>query len=116
MLANLSIINHAHNCRDSKCRVKGCHKKKRLLDHCMQCHNPSCVMCEALKNAASVHVEGCDVVKCKFPFCKNLKKINSQKHVKENDSQSQVKKKDSHHQVTEVESQFNLKEKTISCK
>ena len=77
----LSSLTHARSCKDPKhkCRTKGCHKSKRLLDHHKQCRKSECQQCAGLRKAAVLHTGGCELVACKFPFCKNIKHNKSKR-------------------------------------
>ena len=72
---------HALACKNSACRVKGCNRSKKLLNHSRQCSLPravwrqKCGQCCKVISAARLHALHCrELLGCKeFPFCRRIK-------------------------------------------
>ena len=67
----LTIVSHALECRIPGCRVKKCHKTKRLLDHNRQCKRDPCTKCASLIKVHKYHATQCPKDSgCEHKFCK----------------------------------------------
>ena len=66
----LNIVSHALECRNPGCRVKKCHKTKRLLDHYKHCKKDPCIKCASLIKMRKYSAKQCpenSVCEHKFP-------------------------------------------------
>ena len=75
-IEEMSVLEHAAQCKDNKCREKGCHKTKRVINHSKQCKRKAdagCPRCKKLIKSAISHANLCTTVKCPVPYCANIK-------------------------------------------
>ena len=66
----------ASQCRNHKCREKGCYKTKRVIHHNQQWkRNPpgGCPKCQHLYNYSNSHAKLYSMVKFSVPFCASIR-------------------------------------------
>ena len=71
-----SVLEHTAQCKDNKCREKGCNKTKREINHNKQCKrksNGECPRCKKLFENVNSHANLCSKGKCSVPFCANIR-------------------------------------------
>ena len=59
---------------DSKCGVAECPQARRLFLHHKHCKaRAECQLCCRLRQLAAPHAADCQLLRCKFPFCKSIR-------------------------------------------
>ena len=74
VLTSLERLEHSSECREPRCRVRGCHATKRKVQHARQCRGgQGCGVCQHLLSLARLHASHCTKPKCQVTFCSKAK-------------------------------------------
>ena len=65
----LTAMRHALECKNPGCRVKNCHKTKRLLNHSRQCKTILCARCRIVHKYRDTQFPTNWIYKQKIPKC-----------------------------------------------
>src|SRR5713101_4201909 len=77
----VTILKHAHNCKDVACRFYHCQKMRKLLLHEESCPGrglnvpkSSCRICKEFLLVCFYHSRSCCSSACTLPYCPQIKK------------------------------------------
>jgi len=81
----LDILDHASNCVNKCCKIRGCSDMKALIEHCVECKgkNGTCVICRRFETLLPVHASSCNRLlgTCVVPCCLQIKLLNATKPI-----------------------------------